>query len=168
MMNMTILPLIYGPNEIFSKRALHIELVNNKIRSLVDDMLETMYHENAIGMGANMVGILQRIVVIDLQHDDIRTPYSMINPEIIWHSNEVQTFNEASICFTGISAKITRPKSIKVSYLDYNGIQQELEAEGYFATVIQHEIDYLNGKIFLDYLSKMKKDMLLKKTSKKQ
>lgn len=163
---MALLPLIYGPNEIFSKKAAAVKVVNNDVRSVIDNMFETMYHEHAIGMGANMVGILQRIVVIDMQENVVRTPYSLINPEITYYSNEMQKFNEASICFPGISAEITRPKTIKVSYLDYSGIAQTLEAEGYFATVIQHEVDYLNGKIFLDYLSKMKRDMLLKKMRK--
>jgi len=163
---MAILPLIYGPDEIFSKIAMPVKLVDNAIRSLVNDMFETMYHEHAIGMGANMVGILQRIVVIDLQENGTRKPYALINPEIIWHSDEIQKFNEASICFPGISAEITRPKAIRVSYLDCDGAPRGLEAEGYFSTVIQHEVDYLNGKIFLDYLSKMKKDMLLKKMKK--
>ena len=164
---MALLPLIYRPNEIFSKIAAPVDRVDDKIRLLIDDMFETMYHEHAIGMGANMVGVLQRIVVIDMQEDGMRKPHSFINPEIIWYSDEVHQFNEASICFPGISAKITRPKAVKVSYLDYHGMPQELEADGFFATVIQHEVDYLNGKIFLDYLSKMKKDMLLKKLRKK-
>jgi len=164
---MALLPLIYGPNAVFSKIAAPIDRVDDKIRLLIDDMFETMYHEGAIGMGANMVGILQRVVVIDIQEDGIRKPHSFVNPQIIWYSDEMQQFNEASICFPGISAKITRPKAVKVSYLDYNGVPQELEADSFFATVIQHEVDYLNGKIFLDYLSKMKKDILLKKLRKK-
>ena len=164
---MAILPLTYAPNDIFQKIAAPIAIVDDSVRALVDGMLETMYHEKAIGMGANMVGILQRIVVIDLQENDIRKPYVFINPEIVWHSGETQIFEEASICFLGISAKIERPKAIKVEYLDYDGKPQILEAEGWFATVIQHEVDYLNGKVFLDYLSKIKRDMLMKKMMKK-
>ena len=163
---MTKLPLVYGPDEIFSKIASPIEHVDDSIRSIIDDMFETMYHENAIGMGANMVGILQRIVVIDMQENGVRTPYAFVNPEITWLSDEIQTHKEASICFPGIAAEITRPKALKMVYLDRDGHKQELEAEGFFATVIQHEVDYLNGKIFLDYLSKMKRDMLLKKMRK--
>jgi len=163
---MALLPLIYGPNEIFSQRASDVKIVNDEVRSVVNNMFETMYHEHAIGMGANMVGILQRIIVIDMQENGIRTPYSFINPQITYRSDEMQKFNEASICFPGISAEITRHKTIKVSYLDYDGKPQEIEATGYFATVIQHEVDYLNGKIFLDYLSKMKRDILLKKMLK--
>ena len=163
---MSILPLIYGPNEIFSKIATPVEHIDDSIRSLINDMFETMYHEHAIGMGANMVGILKRIVVVDMQENGIRKPYSLINPEITWLSSEMQPHEEASICFPGIAAKITRPKAIRVCYLDIDSNRQELEADGFFATVIQHEVDYLNGKIFLDYLSKMKRDMLLKKMQK--
>ena len=164
---MALLPLTYGPDKIFSKIASPVEVVDDVIRSIIDDMLETMYREHAIGMGANMVGILKRIVVIDMQEDGLRKPYALINPEIVWFSEDVQTHQEASICFPGISANITRPRSVRVCYLDYNGQTNELKADGWFATVIQHEVDYLNGKIFLDYLSKMKRDMLLKKMIKK-
>ena len=160
------LPLVYGPDEIFSKIALPVKHVDDSIRSIIEDMFDTMYHEHAIGMGANMIGILKRIVVVDMQENGIRKPYAFINPEIIWLSDEMQTHKEASICFPGIAAAITRPKALKLVYLDRDGYKQELEAEGFFATVIQHEVDYLNGKIFLDYLSKMKRDMLLKKMSK--
>ena len=153
---MSILPLIYGPHNIFSQIASPVEHVDDSIRSIIDDMFETMYHENAIGMGANMVGILKRIVVIDMQEDGISKPYAFINPEIIWLSDEMHTHQEASICFPGIAAKITRHNAVKIVYLDRDGNSQELEADGFFATVIQHEVDYLNGKIFLDYLSKMK------------
>lgn len=160
---MATLPLTYAPNNIFKKVAAPVAVVNDAVRALVDDMFETMYHEKAIGMGANMVGILQRIAIVDLQENGEKHPYVFINPEISWHSEETQVFNESSICFLGISAEIKRPKAIKVNYLDYDGNSQALEAEGFFSTVIQHEVDYLNGRIFLDYLSKMKRDMLMKK-----
>jgi len=117
-------------------------------------------------MGANMIGVLKRIIVIDLQENGTRKPFAFINPEIIWRSEEMQTFQEASLCFPGISANIMRPNAIKVRYLDIDGNPQELEAKGYFATVIQHEIDYLDGKVFLDYLSPLKRNALLKKMQK--
>jgi len=163
---MNSLPLVYAPNKIFKQLAKPVELVNDEIRVLIDQMLSTMYVEKAVGLGANMVGVLKRIAVVDLQEEGMLKPYVFVNPEITWRSEEMQTFSEASVCFPGIEAKITRPKSIKLNYLDYEGKSKELQASGYFSTVIQHEIDYLNGKVFLDYLSKLKRDTLLKKMQK--
>lgn len=160
------LSLVYAPHPIFKTKAEPISQVDDSIRLLIDNMLKTLYLEGAVGLGANMVGVLKRIAIVDLQEKGVRTPHIFINPEITWHSEEKQTFKEASLCFPGIAADITRPKAIKVSYLDYNGQKQELDAEGFFATVIQHEIDYLNGITFLDYLSKMKRDMLMRKMQK--
>lgn len=160
------LTLIYAPHPIFKTKAEAVMTVDDNIRKLVDDMLATIYLEKAVGLGANMVGILKRIAVVDLQEKGVRSPFIFINPEITWCSEEKQTFKEASLCFPGIFADISRPKAIKIRYLDYNGIEQELEAEGFLATVIQHEVDYLNGITFLDYLSKMKQDMLVRKMVK--
>jgi peptide deformylase len=129
-------------------------------------MFATIYLERAVGLGANMVGILKRIAVVDLQENGVRVPYTFINPDITWRSKETQTFEEGSLCFPGITAQITRPRAIKISYIDYNGDNKDLETEGFLSTVIQHEVDYLNGKVFLDYLSKLKRDMLIKKMEK--
>lgn len=128
-------------------------------------MLDTMYFEGAVGLGANMVGIKTRIVVIDLRSEDSR-PYVMINPKITYFSKEKADFEEASISFPGISAVISRPEKIKVSYQDIEGIYCDIDADGFLARVIQHEVDYLDGKVFLDYLSKLKQDMLIKKMQK--
>ncbi len=163
---MTLLQIIYAPNEIFQKTAQPVKEVNADIRQIVDDMFHTMEVEKAVGIGANMVGILKRIVVIDLRENNISKPFCLINPEITWSSDENQTIEEASLCFPGIAAPITRPNVIKVKYLDYNGNAQESAFEGFPATVIQHEIDYLDGKVFLDHLSKMKRDILIKKMQK--
>src|SRR5690606_26859668 len=114
------------------------------VRRLVDDMFETLAFEKAVGMGATMVGVLQRVAVVDLHEDGVSRPWAFINPEIVWRSDAMQEHEEASLCFPGISAKITRPRAIKMHYLDYDGARQELEAEGFFATVIQHEVDYLD------------------------
>lgn len=159
------LHLVYAPDPIFREKAEAVSEVNAEIRDLVEAMQNTMKIEHAIGLGANMVGVLKRIAVVDLNEPD-QPSYVFINPEITWRSDEMQEFVEASVCFPGIDAKIKRSKVIKLSYLDIDGKQQELEAEGFLATVIQHEVDYLDGKIFLDYLSKMKRDMLLKKMEK--
>jgi peptide deformylase len=163
---MPALPLTYAPHPIFKMKAESIANVDDNIRKLVDDMFATIYLEKAVGLGANMVGILKRIAVVDLQEKGVRSPFCFINPEITWRSDEKQTFKEASLCFPGIFAEISRSKAIKIRYLDYHGKEQELEADGFLATVIQHEVDYLNGVVFLDYLSKMKRDMLLRKMIK--
>ena len=160
------LPLVYAPNDIFKKKAEIVEVVDDNLRFLIDRMIKTLDTEKAVGLGANMVGILKRIAVIDLYENGVSNPIVLINPEIIYKSSEMQIFNEASICFPGISADISRSREIKVKYLDYQGEPQELNAEEFLASVLQHEIDYLDGKVFLDYLSKMKAEMLLKKMQK--
>lgn len=160
------LSIVYAPNEIFKKKAETVAVVNDEIRLLANEMLQVMYMERAIGLGSNMVGVLKRIAVVDLQPNGQRSPIVFINPEITYFSKETQTFMEASISFPGIEAEITRSKSIKVRYLDLDGNSQDLEAEGILASVIQHEVDYLDGKVFLHYLSKMKQDLLIKKMLK--
>ena len=163
---MPVLALTYAPHPIFKSTAHPVTEVTEEVRALADSMLETLYFERAVGIGANMVGVLQRIAVVDLQIEGVRSPLVLINPVITWYSEEVQTFKEASLCFRGIDADITRPKAIKVSYLDYQGTEQTLAAEGFLASVIQHEIDYLDGTVFLDHLPRLKRDMLLKKMLK--
>lgn len=156
------LPIVYGPNEIFKKKAAIIDEVNEEIRIIADRMVKTLNAEHAIGIAGNMVGILKRIIVVK----DNNKTLIMINPCITWADQEHQLVDEASISFPGISASISRPKSIQVQYIDYDGNSQELVATGLLATVIQHEIDYLDGKTYLDHISKLKSSMLLKKMMK--
>lgn len=165
---MAVLPLLYAPNAIFKQKALAIDTVDDSIRMLANDMLETMEHEKGVGLGANMVGILKRIAVVDLHENNVPRPYVFINPVVTPTSDNIQTFDEASLSFPGISAKVTRPADITVSYTDINGHASELHAEGFLATVIQHEVDYLDGIVFIDKLSKLKRDRLLKKMIKAQ
>lgn len=163
---MNYIPLVYAPNEIFRKKAEPVKQVDDATRQLIDSMFETIYLANGFGLGANMVGILQRIAIVDLQENDIKNPLTFINPEITWSSDKTQSFEEASLSYPGISAKISRPEAIKIKYQDYNGVAKEMEASGFLATVIQHEVDYLDGKVFLDYLSKLKRDTLIRKMQK--
>ena len=163
---MALLQLVYAPDPIFKQKATPVEAVDDAVRQLADDMLETLAFEKAVGIGANMVGELRQIAVVDLCEGGVSDPYVFINPEITWRSEEMDENEEASICFVNISAKVTRPKAIKLRYLDYDGQPQELAAEGFLACVIQHEVDYLHGVTFLDHLSKMKRDMLMKKMLK--
>lgn len=163
---MALLSLVYAPNPIFKQKAAPVLQVDAQVRQLAADMLETMAFEKAVGLGANMVGELKQIAVVDLCENGISKPYVFINPQIVWASEEMQENEEASLSFVGISAMIQRPKAIRLSYLDSDGKAQELEAEGFFACVIQHEVDYLNGITFLDHLSKLKQDILMKKMKK--
>ena len=162
------LKLTYGPDVIFSKVASPVICFDDALEALTQDMLATLYHENAVGLGANMVGILQRIIVIDLQPDGTPDPQVFINPEIIQKSSDTQCHQEASISFPGISAEITRAREITLAYQSSTGQPHVLRTDGFVATVIQHEFDYLNGIIFLDYLTPIKRKMLLKKTVKFQ
>lgn len=163
---MLTLPLVIAPDPVFRKKALPVEDVNDDVRAEVAAMFETLAREQGVGLGANMVGLLKRIIVIDLKDDGNSDPLAMINPEITRASEETQTFKEASLSFPGISAEITRPSAIKVLYLDIEGQTRSIEADGFLATVIQHEMDYLDGRTFLDHLSGMKRKMLLKKMEK--
>ena len=159
-----MLSLIYAPNKIFKEISAPVEQVDDTIRDIIDQMFELLEKQRGIGLAANMVGILKRIVVINSPEDKVKM--SMVNPQITYKSAETQQFEEASLSYPNIEAIITRPKKIKLSYLDYNNQKQEMEAEGFLATLIQHEIDYLDGKVFLDYLSKLKRDKLLKRMEK--
>ena len=163
---MTKLKLIYGPSPNFKQISDPVEEVDDNIRELCEGLKEMLYAHGAVGIAATMVGVHKRVMVADLQENDEKNPFSMINPKITFASEELQTFEEGSICFPGVSAEITRPKSIKVEYLDEDGNSRNLEAEGFLSTVIQHEIDYMDGKTYLDYLSPMKRSLLLKRTRK--
>ncbi|MBN66267.1 MAG: peptide deformylase [Rickettsiales bacterium] len=163
---MTTLRLIYGPDPIFKQTAAPVNAFDDALRATTEAMCKVMYSEKAVGLGANMVGLLQRIIVVDLQIQAERAPMVMVNPVIEARSEAVQRFEEGSISFPFISAEIERPAEIRLTYQDINGNTQPMQAEGWLATVIQHEIDYLDGVVFLDYLSKTKRDMLLRRMQK--
>jgi peptide deformylase len=160
------LHLITAPNPIFKQIAEPVAFVDDDIRAIVDAMFEVLYHERGLGLGANMVGVLQRICVVDCGKEGKPEPITLINPEILEASDEVAEYEEASLSYPGISAKIMRPKNIKVKFLDREGKSQTLDADVPLSTVIQHEMDYLDGRTYLDTLSKMKRDRLLKKMQK--
>lgn len=163
---MTKLSLIIAPDPIFNQTAEPVGIVDDSIRQLVSEMFEILYQEQGVGLGANMVGLLKRIIVVDLQEGGIKTPLAMINPEIISTSDEMQTREEASLSFPGIHGEVSRPQVIEVRYLDEQGDTRTLQADSWLATIIQHERDYLDGVVYLDHLSKMKRTMLMKKMLK--
>jgi peptide deformylase len=165
---MAILPLILGPGPIFKQTAEALDGVNAEALQIAQDMLDTLYEHEGLGIAGNMVGVLKRIIVVDLQDEGVKMPYLMFNPEIVKSSEETQTMMEASLCFPGAGTDITRPREITVTYLDKDGKAQTLIASELMSQVIQHEIDYLDGKTFLDFLSPMKRKIQIKKTKKYQ
>jgi len=165
---MPALSLTYGPHPIFSRTAKKVEVVDDECRELIDDMFDLLERENGVGMAAPMAGIDRRIIIVNWINEGHTIKFAMINPEITSQSEKTQEFNEGSLSFPGIAAKVTRPAKIEVAYLDGQGESQTMKADGFLATIIQHEIDYLNGIIYLDYLSKIKRERLVKKTVKFQ
>lgn len=163
---MVNLELVPAPNPIFRMKAEPVTSFDGELKELTDAMLEVVYRERGLGIGANMVGILKRIIVIDLQENGERLPLICINPEIVSRSSDTVSREEASLCFPGIRVEIERPERIEITYQDIDGKRHELAAEDWLATVIQHEMEYLDGKTFLDNVSKLKRDRLIKKMVK--
>ena len=166
---MTIRKILTEPDPFLRQKSSQVEEVNDEIRALMDDMLETMYDAPGIGLAAVQIGIPKKIIVIDLSRsEEKKDPYFFVNPEIITNSNNDAIYEEGCLSVPGQFAEINRPDKCKVKYLDYNGKEQTLNAEGLLATCIQHEVDHLEGILFIDYLSKLKKNMIVKKLSKQK
>ena len=160
-------PIIIEPDPILRKKSESLEKVDDELRTLLDDMLETMYAAPGIGLAAVQVGILKRLIVIDISKEkEKKNPIFLINPEIISLSKNTSIYEEGCLSLPGHFAEIERPTECQIKYIDYNGKRKELKANGLLATCIQHEIDHLNGILFIDYLSKLKKDMIIKKLVK--
>ena len=161
--------IVIEPDPILRKKRERLEKVDNNIKKLMDDMLETMYAAPGIGLAAVQTGILKRLVVIDISKDDVKkNPLFLINPEIIFKSKNTSSYEEGCLSLPGQFAEIERPAECHINYIDYNGKEKKLKADGLLATCIQHEIDHLNGILFIDYLSKLKKDMIIKKLVKQK
>lgn len=147
-----------------------VERVDDEVRRFMDSMLETMYAAPGIGLAAVQVGVPRRMVTIDVAQREDETaepdPLFLINPEILWSSDEVQTAEEGCLSIPEYYAEVERPAKVRVAYIDRDGKPQEIEANGVLAVCLQHEIDHLNGKLFIDYLSKLKRDMVIKKFTK--
>ena len=159
--------ILIEPDPILRKKSEILETVDDELRALLDDMLETMYAAPGIGLAAVQVGILKRLIVIDISKDkEKKNPLFLINPEIISLSKKTSVYEEGCLSLPGHFAEIERPAECKIKFIDYNGKEKELKATGLLATCIQHEVDHLNGVLFIDYLSKLKKDMILKKLTK--
>ncbi len=164
---MTLKKILTVPDNMLRQKSLPVKKIDKDIQNLMDDMLQTMYHAPGIGLAAIQIGIPKRVVVMDLSKEgDKKKPMYFVNPEITWKSNSNSTYEEGCLSIPGQFAKIERSKKCKIKFLDYNGDQKELNADGLLSTCIQHEIDHLNGILFIDHLSKLKKEIILKKVSK--
>jgi len=164
---MAKLPIVLAPDPVLKAKAKPVAAVDDSIRRLMDDMLETMYAAPGIGLAANQIGVLKRVIVLDVAREgDAPKPVGMANPEVVWASDELSVYNEGCLSLPEHYADITRPKEIRVRYLDRDGKKQEIAADGLFATCIQHEIDHLDGVLFVDHLSALKRNMILKKLVK--
>ena len=166
---MTIRKILTEPNPFLRQKSKLVDKVDDSIRELMDDMVETMYNAPGIGLAAIQVGVPKRVIVIDLSRDgEEKSPMYFVNPEIVSSSNNDATYEEGCLSVPGQFAEIDRPDKCHLKFLDYNGNKKELKAEGLLATCIQHEIDHLEGILFIDYLSKLKKTMIIKKLSKQK
>ena len=166
---MALREILTEPNEILRKKSLLVDQVDGDMQKLMDDMLETMYLAPGIGLAAIQVGVPKRVIVLDIaRKDEPKNPMYFINPEIITKSKDSLAYEEGCLSVPGQFAEITRSSNCSIKYLDYYGQPQELKTEGLLATCIQHEIDHLEGILFIDYLSKLKKTMIVKKLSKEK
>tara|TARA_B100001059_G_C17734613_1_gene528133 strand:- start:298 stop:816 length:519 start_codon:yes stop_codon:yes gene_type:complete len=164
---MAIKLILTEPNKVLRQISKPVEKVTKEIQKLMDDMLDTMYAANGIGLAAIQIGIPKRIIVMDLSKDPKKKePRYFVNPIIKNKDSEKATYEEGCLSVPNQFAEINRPRQCDVEYLDYNGEKQILRAEGLLATCIQHEMDHLQGILFIDYLSKLKKSMIIKKLSK--
>ena len=157
------------PDPLLRKVSEPVNSVNSEVKKLMDDMLDTMYAAPGIGLAAVQIGVLMRVIVIDLsKQDEKKNPLFIVNPEITFKSKELISYEEGCLSIPNQFAEVKRPSSCKINFLDYNGKKSEINADGLLATCIQHEVDHLNGILFIDHLSKLKKDLILKKTKKQK
>lgn len=166
---MATLPLVIAPDPRLKTKSTPIEKVDDEIRALAKDMFDTMYHELGIGLAAVQVGVLKRLLVVDVSWREGETPgeqYALINPEIIEESEDDHAYKEGCLSFPDQFAEVTRPDNVQVRYLDLDGNKQEKTFDGLLATCIQHEIDHLNGIVFVDHVSNVKRDMIMRKLKK--
>jgi len=144
-----------------------VKHVDAAVRKLVDDMFETMYKAPGIGLAAIQIGIAKRVITMDLsKKEDNHEPHVFINPEIVWTSEETAKYEEGCLSIPDYYEEVERPKAVKVKYLDRDGKAREIDAKGLLATCLQHEIDHINGVLFIDHLSKLKRDRVIKKFAK--
>ena len=168
---MTKRPIITLPDPLLRKPSAPIERVDDELRALIDDMFDTMYDAPGIGLAGVQIAVPRRVIVMDASYRSAdeeggeapKEPIAMINPEIVAHGDELRAHEEGCLSIPEFYAEIERPGQITVRYLDAEGNEQERDCEGILATVVQHEVDHLDGKLFIDYLSRLKRDRVIKK-----
>ncbi|MCK8463924.1 peptide deformylase [Aliiroseovarius sp. S1339] len=165
---MSIKPILLHPDPRLKKVAEAVPDLSDDLRKLADDMLETMYDAPGIGLAAPQLGVLTRLIVMDCVRDDSEPPQPMImfNPEVILSSDDLNTYEEGCLSIPEQFAEVTRPKEVAVRWIDRDGNVQERDFDGLWATCVQHEIDHLNGKLFIDYLKPLKRQMITRKMQK--
>ena len=164
---MAILAIIKAPDPILKKRCLPVSEVDDQVRGLMNDMLETMYDAPGIGLAAPQVSVHKRVIVVDASDQNSeRAPLHLANPEIIQQSDDLVIFDEGCLSFPEQYAEVERPSRVCIRYLDYNNEIKEIDADGLLSTCIQHEIDHLDGKLFVDRISLLKRDIILRKMKK--
>ncbi|HEX3810958.1 MAG TPA: peptide deformylase [Rhizomicrobium sp.] len=164
---MTVRPIITAPDPRLKAVSTPVDKVDDAVRKLADDMLDSMYAADGIGLAAIQIGAPKRIIVMDLdQKDGKKSPRVFINPKIVWASEEMATFEEGCLSVPDIWDDVERPARIRAEYLDRDGKTIEMEADGILATCLQHEMDHLEGILFLDHLSKLKRSIALRKLAK--
>ena len=164
---MTILPLVIEPDSRLHIPSTNVESVTDEIRALMNDMLETMYAHEGIGLAAVQVGVHKSIVVVDVaQREGRNEPIKLINPEIIEAAPDFSVYQEGCLSFPDQFSDVERPAEVTVRYLDEQGAQKEIHATGILATCLQHEIDHTKGIVFVDHISKLKRDMIVRKLTK--
>ena len=169
---MAILPIIETPDPLLRQKSTPVEEVTDEIRTLIVDMFETMYAAPGIGLAAIQVGVPKRLLVIDLQEEEdedgkpIRKPLVFINPEIVEESDQFVPYNEGCLSVPEMYAEVDRPDRIRARWLDRDGVAHEEELTGLIAVCLQHEMDHLEGVLFIDHLSRLKREMILKKLAK--
>ena len=164
---MAVLPIITAPDKRLKFKSEAVETVDAEITKLMDDMLETMYLAPGIGLAAPQVGVTKRIIVVDVgKSEEERSPHRMVNPELVWTSDELSIYEEGCLSLPEHYADVERPDCIRVKYLDDTNTERVIEAEGLLATCIQHEMDHLEGVLFVDHLTSLKRSMILRKLQK--
>lgn len=165
---MSLLPILTIPDTRLKAKCEPLKNVDGRVATLMDDMLETMYKAPGIGLAAPQIGVLERLIVVDVtdHKNEKPNPIAMVNPELILLSDELAVTQEGCLSIPEIYADVTRPAQVRVRYVDRDGEVREMDADGLLATCIQHEIDHLNGVLFIDHLSSLKRNMILRKYNK--
>jgi peptide deformylase len=164
---MSIRPILIHPDPRLKKICAPVDAVDTALRKLADDMLETMYDAPGIGLAAPQIGIMTRLFVMDFSgKDEEASPMVMVNPEVTWASDELNVHEEGCLSIPEMYEEVTRPAAVQMRFLDLDGKPQEMALDGIGATCAQHELDHLNGKLFIDYLSKIKRSMITNKMKK--